>query len=134
MRKQIKKPATAGYATLLENYHEHTGIVGYSENGRKIKYANTAEFLVWLESREITSIREVEPFLIKEHYRYMKNRPHKKYEGIFEFKNHCRPHAEHPGIFCLAPGKLHYYHQSHEHLKVQLSGTKQETKDRFNHQ
>lgn len=86
MRKQKIKPATPQYKTLLENYHEHTGIVGYSENGRKIKHANTAEFLVWLESREITSIRQVEPFIIKEHYRYMKNRPHKKYEGILSLK------------------------------------------------
>ncbi len=86
MSRKVQKPGTPQYTMLLDNYHKHTGIVGYSENGRKIKYSNTAEFLVWLEKQGITNISKVQPHHIKGHYEYLKNRPHKKREGILSLK------------------------------------------------
>jgi integrase/recombinase XerD len=86
MSKQVQKPGTPQYTVLLENYHKHTGIVGYSENGRKMKQSNISEFLVWLEKEEISNINKVQPHHIKEHYEYLKNRPHKKQEGVLSMK------------------------------------------------
>ena len=86
MSRQVQKPETPQYTVLLENYHKHTGIVGYSENGRKVKYADIAEFLVWLEKEGITGINNVQPHHVKGHYEYLKNRPHKKREGVLSLK------------------------------------------------
>lgn len=86
MSGKAEKPETPQYTTLLEDYHKHTGIVGYSENGRETKHSNTAEFLVWLENEGITNIGKVQPHHIKEHYGYLKNRPHKKQGGVLSLK------------------------------------------------
>lgn len=86
MRKQNIKLKTEQYKTLLEDYRKYIDIIGYSENGKQIKYSNVAEFLTQLESREITTIGKVVPATIKEHYEYLKNRPHKKLQGVLSLK------------------------------------------------
>lgn len=86
MSRPAEKPQTPGYTVLLEDYHRHTGIVGYSKNGRQIKYSNVAEFLVCLEKQGITDIHQVQPRHIKGHYEYLKTRPHKIQQGVLSLK------------------------------------------------
>jgi integrase/recombinase XerD len=85
--KRIKiKLTNTGYIQQLQDYKDYINILGYSQNGQQIKEANVREFLEWLEQQEIPRIKEVKPSDIKEHYEYLKTRPHKKQEGILSLK------------------------------------------------
>lgn len=86
MIRELEKPETPQYTILLENYYQYTAIVGYSESGRKMKYFNVAEFLVWLENEQITEIDKIQAHHIKQHYEYLKNRPNRKREGVLSLK------------------------------------------------
>ena len=86
MAKNRKKPITEEYQTLLKNYQKHINILGYSENGKQIKYSNVLEFLLQLEAKEIIPIKKVSSADIVRHYEYLKSRPHKKHEGILSLK------------------------------------------------
>lgn len=74
------------YRELLKEFLTHTTILGYSKNGTEIKYANVIEFLMWLEQQRISDIKKVTPAHIKAHHDYLKNRPHKKQEGVLSLK------------------------------------------------
>lgn len=85
--KRIKiKLTNTDYIQQLQDYKDYINILGYSPSGQQIKEANVREFLEWLEQQEIPSIKEVKPADIKEHYEYLKTRPHKKQEGILNLK------------------------------------------------
>ncbi len=86
MKRKAQHPSNPRHKELLEKYNEHTGIVGYSKNGREIKYANVREFLVWLEGEQVTNIEKIIPADIVRYYDYLKNRPHKKAEGVLSLK------------------------------------------------
>jgi len=86
MNKRTIKLKTEQYKTLLEDYRKHIDILGYSENGKQIKYSNVAEFLTQLEYQEHTQIEKVLSVDIVHHYNYLKNRPHKKQEGVLSLK------------------------------------------------
>lgn len=86
MKKRVIKLETEAYRDLLAGYNRHINILGYSENGKQIKYANVAEFLVWLECQGHNQIEKVTPADIKEYYQYLKNRPHKKQPGVLSLK------------------------------------------------
>jgi len=86
MKKRAPQPTTPIYKQLLDAWHRHTRMLGYSENGRQIKAANLAECLIWLEGQGITDITAVAPAHITAHYRYLKQRPNKRSEGLLSAK------------------------------------------------
>jgi len=67
---------------LLREYNTHVNILGYSDNGSRIKYSNALEFLTWLEVNDIPEIKKVTTAQIKTYYEHLKSRPHKKQGGI----------------------------------------------------
>ena len=53
MYKRVIKLKNQTYKTILANYRQHVRILGYSENGQEVKYANVLELLTWLESQDL---------------------------------------------------------------------------------
>ncbi len=86
MKKRIVRLRGETYRRLLQEYQEHIQVLGYSPNGRSIKYSNVLEFLEWLEKEGVEEIKDVTPALIKTHYGYLKNRPHRKQAGVLNLK------------------------------------------------
>lgn len=82
MKKRQITLACPAYVQLLKEYNHHINILGYSDNGSKIKYSNALEFLTWLERRSSTDIKKVATEQLKEYYEHLKQRPHKKHEGV----------------------------------------------------
>ncbi len=82
MKKRQITLASPAYVQLLKEYNYHINILGYSDNGCKIKYSNAIEFLTWLETKSTTDIKKVSTAQIKEYYEHLKNRPHYKKEGV----------------------------------------------------
>lgn len=85
-RKRPITLASDSYCQLLKDYNHYTNVLGYSYNGAEIKYSNALEFLTWLEQQNITAIKNVSTAHIKAYYEYLKNRPHKKQEGVLNLR------------------------------------------------
>ena len=80
------QPKTAAYQSLLKDFGQYIGILGYSKNGREIKIANVTEFLQWLEAEGQHRIEAVSPRQITAHYAYLKQRPHRTQAGVLSLK------------------------------------------------
>lgn len=85
-RKRVIKLRIEEYKNYLSDFKRHIEILGYSKNGRDVKYANVLEFLEWLESRSISKIKAVKPVDIKAYYEHLKQRPHKVLGGKISLK------------------------------------------------
>lgn len=82
MKKRVIKLKNKRYKTILSDYRQHVHILGYSENGQEVKYANVLELLTWLESEGIQELTAVEPVHIKAYHEHLRHRPHKKQAGV----------------------------------------------------
>lgn len=82
MRRKIIKLATAQYNTFLSGFERYITILGYSQQGIKVKHTSVAEFLVWLEKEGVKEVKEVQPANIKTYYEHLKYRPSKKQQGV----------------------------------------------------
>ena len=82
MHKRVIQLKNQTYKTILSDYRQHVRILGYSENGQEVKYANVLELLTWLESEGIQELTTVEPVHIKAYHEHLRHRPHKKQVGV----------------------------------------------------
>jgi integrase/recombinase XerD len=81
-KKQPIQLETESYCLLLQEYYFYVSTMGYSSQSVEIKYRNAIEFLIWLEDKEIYGITTVKTSDVKVYHEYLKNRPHKKQEGV----------------------------------------------------
>jgi integrase/recombinase XerD len=73
---------TEPYCLLLQEYDFYINTLGYSKNGIESKTSNLQEFLLWLEAKEIYDITTVKTIDVTAYHEYLKNRPHKKLQGV----------------------------------------------------
>lgn len=86
MKKRINRPQSGLYRRYVEDYKRHLTILGYAQSGLDAKCTHLAEFLAWLETKEIMLIGAVEPVHIKDHHGYIKQRPHAVLGGLLSLK------------------------------------------------
>jgi integrase/recombinase XerD len=84
MKKRVITLKSKPYKTLLATYRQHIRILGYSENGQEVKYANVLEFLTWLEAEKHYELTAIQPSHIKAYHQYLRFRPSKKQSGILQ--------------------------------------------------
>lgn len=70
------------YLDYSQDFLHYITLLGYSGKTIDHKYANILEFLTYVEGQTIYEIVDIKPSDIKEYYNYLKDRPHRKSEGV----------------------------------------------------
>lgn len=75
----LKQPR---YLDYTQDFLHYVTLLGYSEKTTDHKYSNILEFLTYMEEQGIYDVKDIYPSDIKEYYNHLKNRPHRKLEGV----------------------------------------------------
>ena len=83
MQERVKKSSlkTPQYQILEKGFKSWLATLGYAESTVYGHPRQLREFLVWLEQKEITTIKEVTPQLTADFIHYFKNRPNQRRAG-----------------------------------------------------
>lgn len=69
------------YQQAIDDFMQYLIVVGYTNRTQKMLRSYANEFLHWLEENGIKKLQDIEPHHIKEHYRYLNERPNKRSSG-----------------------------------------------------
>lgn len=105
MKRRANTLLNEQYIKLLQEYQQHVTFLGHSKNGVDQKYAQALEFFTWLEQHNIQSIKEVTTPQIRAYHEHIRQRPHKKNEGILTLKTVYSHMQGIRGIFALLQAK-----------------------------
>lgn len=81
IKEMMKKIQTPAYQTLYDDYDKYIRARDYKLGSGKMYQTAVKEFLIWMEQKSVTDIKEVTTTEMNEYFEYLRVRPNQKKAG-----------------------------------------------------